>query len=168
MKAITLTQPWATLVAYGEKRIETRSWTTRHRGELAIHAAKGLGPIGGMAGLVAVIEQDPFASVLRSHLSGYTVEERARDLPLGVIVAVTELVDVVPTEQVWHAMKNTLEFASAERIEQEAAFGDYTPGRWAWILNNRVNLYDGIPCRGSLGLWDVPPEVEADIWETDP
>jgi activating signal cointegrator 1 len=41
MKAITLTQPWATLVAIGAKRIETRSWPTNYRGPLAIHAAKG-------------------------------------------------------------------------------------------------------------------------------
>ena len=41
MKALTLTQPWASLVAIGAKRIETRSWSTPYRGLLAIHAAKG-------------------------------------------------------------------------------------------------------------------------------
>src|ERR1700744_118543 len=41
MKALTLTQPWASLVALQEKRIETRSWLTAYRGELVIHAAKG-------------------------------------------------------------------------------------------------------------------------------
>src|SRR5690348_17556570 len=41
MKALTLTQPWASLVAIGAKRIETRSWSTSYRGPLAIHAAKG-------------------------------------------------------------------------------------------------------------------------------
>ncbi len=40
MKAITLHQPWATLVAVGAKRIETRSWATSYRGPLAIHAAR--------------------------------------------------------------------------------------------------------------------------------
>lgn len=39
MKAITLWQPWASLVATGAKIIETRSWGTRHRGPIAIHAA---------------------------------------------------------------------------------------------------------------------------------
>lgn len=38
MKAITLMQPWATLVAIGAKRLETRSWSTNYRGPLAIHA----------------------------------------------------------------------------------------------------------------------------------
>ena len=40
MKALTLTQPWATLVAIGAKTIETRGWSTSYRGPLAIHAAK--------------------------------------------------------------------------------------------------------------------------------
>ena len=40
MKALTLYQPWATLVAIGAKKIETRSWSTPYRGPLAIHAGK--------------------------------------------------------------------------------------------------------------------------------
>jgi len=50
MKALTLTQPWATLIACGAKRIETRSWATDFRGRIAIHAAKGLSPFGGKRG----------------------------------------------------------------------------------------------------------------------
>jgi hypothetical protein len=38
VKALTLHQPWASLVAAGVKMIETRSWSTRYRGPLAIHA----------------------------------------------------------------------------------------------------------------------------------
>jgi hypothetical protein len=38
MKALSLWQPWATLVSIGAKRIETRSWPTKYRGPLAIHA----------------------------------------------------------------------------------------------------------------------------------
>ena len=40
MKALSVTQPWATLIATGQKQIETRSWGTRYRGPLYIHAAK--------------------------------------------------------------------------------------------------------------------------------
>ena len=40
MRAISLWQPWASVVALGSKRIETRHWSTGHRGPLAIHAAK--------------------------------------------------------------------------------------------------------------------------------
>ncbi|TRU31740.1 MAG: ASCH domain-containing protein [Microcystis aeruginosa Ma_QC_B_20070730_S2] len=40
MKAISLWQPWASLVANGLKLYETRGWPTKYRGVLAIHAAK--------------------------------------------------------------------------------------------------------------------------------
>ncbi len=38
MKALSLWQPWASLIALGVKTIETRSWATNYRGPLAIHA----------------------------------------------------------------------------------------------------------------------------------
>lgn len=40
MQVITIRQPWATLIALGEKEYETRSWQTKYRGKLAIHAGK--------------------------------------------------------------------------------------------------------------------------------
>ena len=42
MKVITLKQPWATLIAEGYKKYEFRSWKTNYRGELYIHAGKGI------------------------------------------------------------------------------------------------------------------------------
>lgn len=45
MKAISLWQPWATLISTGDKTWETRSWATTYRGPLAIHAAKKFGPL---------------------------------------------------------------------------------------------------------------------------
>lgn len=41
MKALTVRQPWADLIITGRKSIEVRSWPTRYRGPMAIHAAKG-------------------------------------------------------------------------------------------------------------------------------
>ena len=42
MKVITLKQPWATLISEGYKVYEFRSWKTNYRGELYIHAGKGI------------------------------------------------------------------------------------------------------------------------------
>ena len=42
MKVITLKQPWATLVAEGLKKYEFRSWKFNYRGEILIHAGKGV------------------------------------------------------------------------------------------------------------------------------
>ena len=41
MKAISLLQPWASLVVMGAKTIETRGWGTKYRGPILIHASKG-------------------------------------------------------------------------------------------------------------------------------
>lgn len=39
MKALTIWQPWAGAVAAGIKKNETRSWSTKYRGQIAIHSA---------------------------------------------------------------------------------------------------------------------------------
>lgn len=42
MKVITIKQPWATLIAEGIKKYEFRTWKTKYRGEILIHAGKGI------------------------------------------------------------------------------------------------------------------------------
>lgn len=42
MKVITLKQPWASLVAYGYKKYEFRSWKLNYRGDIIIHAGLGI------------------------------------------------------------------------------------------------------------------------------
>ena len=41
MKVLTIKQPWATLIMQRDKRFEFRSWQTKYRGDLLIHAGKG-------------------------------------------------------------------------------------------------------------------------------
>ena len=139
MKTLTLTQPWATLVAIGAKRIETRSWSTAYRGPLAIHAAKGF-PKWAREFTV-----DPICyEAVRKHgihsPQGY---------PMGVVLATCKLV----------AVKLIVRFcADAARMlpptEPELSFGDYTPGRFAWILEDVKQFAEPIPAKGALGLWD--------------
>jgi predicted transcriptional regulator len=42
MKCLSLKQPYAELLAFGEKTIELRKWNTRFRGEFLIHASKNI------------------------------------------------------------------------------------------------------------------------------
>jgi hypothetical protein len=161
MKALTLTQPWATLVAIGAKRIETRSWRTAYRGPLAIHAAKGLASVGGMRGLMQLGLSQPFASALLT--SGFGNPGR---LPLGAIIATCTLVDCVPTDLYMTVKRGQMagEFAPLTtdeqwtvppgNISQEYTFGDYTPNRWAWLLADVQPLDTPVFCNGSLGLWE--------------
>lgn len=146
MKALTLTQPWATLVACGAKRWETRSWGTGFRGLLAIHAGKGF-PRDARE----LCSESPFHEALER--AGF---EPARDLPTGAVVAVARLVSVRPT----------LPQLVAELGEQELAFGNYAPGRAMWLLEDVVELPVPIPCRGALSIWDLPVDVEAEAHRT--
>lgn len=148
MKVITLTRPWATLVAFGEKMIETRSWSTRYRGPLAIHAASGVSGIGGIRRYRRICGGEPFQSVLCKHmdkLMNYGHDyNAAQDIlqPFGAIMAVCELFEVVSTD------------VNLGITDQEKAFGDYSPGRFAWILRNVQRFEKPIPAKGKLGLWD--------------
>jgi hypothetical protein len=54
VKALSVKNPWAAMIADGRKTIETRTWPTRHRGEILIVASKrGGGPNAGHAVCVA-------------------------------------------------------------------------------------------------------------------
>jgi activating signal cointegrator 1 len=155
MKGLTLTQPWATLIALGAKRIETRSWQTSYRGELAIHAGKGLGEFGSEAELWIRCLTDPFRAVLTA--GGYA---NPGQLPRGKIVAVVDLGDCVPTVGDGHIECRGL----PDRVSaQERAFGNYARGRFGWLLDALKTLPEPVPCRGAQGLWNVPAEVQAQI-----
>ena len=66
MRTLSVRQPWASLIAFGEKTIEVRSWSTSFRGRLLIHA------------------------------SGKDIVEDGITLPAGYAVATVEVVEVRP------------------------------------------------------------------------
>ncbi len=133
MKAISLIQPWATAIMIGNKSVETRSWKTSFVGRVAIHASKG------------------FPKWARD----FAETERALGrlpgrLPFGAIIGFGTIV----------SMKETIVVAplitAIERL-----YGDYAPGRWCWMLSDIDPLPDDkiIPCKGKLGLWEVPADL---------
>lgn len=130
MKTITLTQPWASLVATGAKQIETRSWNTGYRGPLAIHAAKGI-PRSAYE----------WAFDMAGILTKRGIDWKLEALPRGMVLATCRLVDVVPTTSVQPSLVEDL-------------FGDFSPGRFAWLLADVQPLAVPILARGSLGLWE--------------
>lgn len=158
MKALTLTQPYATLVAFRDKLIETRSWATKYRGPLAIHAGAGLGPVGNRRGLVRLLRGSHFETAL-GPIYGYGVMSIDK-MPRGAIVATCELVDCVPSETIMAAFGayGPEDQSGGRRLwpltDQELAFGDYSPGRYAWLLADVKPLATPIPAKGALGLWD--------------
>lgn len=133
LKALSLTQPWATAVAVGVKQWETRSWPTGFRGEVAIHAAKG------MPKWAKDFAQD-------EQCSGRLPLE----MPRGAIIALADLTECCQTETM-------LKFLAPQEIE----FGDFGEGRFCYRLQNVRPLPTPITAKGALGFWLVPEEVEA-------
>ncbi|WP_187414102.1 ASCH domain-containing protein [Nonomuraea sp. PA05] len=84
MKALTVYQPWAWAIAFGDKDVENRTRGTRHRGELAIHAGKPWDEYGAA---------DPRIIAAAGQLAGPLLRDDRFEF--GSIVAVAELVDVV-------------------------------------------------------------------------
>jgi hypothetical protein len=130
IRILTLTQPWATLMALGLKTIETRSWGTAYRGDVAIHAAKGWDKTA-----------EAFANKL--HFDG-VIED---DLPFGQVLCVVNLLDTHLTEyrMVWPS-----EWRTQSIVEQ--LYGDYSAGRWAWTTDNLRVLTEPLPWKGAQGL----------------
>lgn len=142
MKAISLLQPWASLVVLGAKEYETRSWKTKHRGKLLIHASARM-----MREHIVLCRQPLFPLFV----------PEPEKLPLGAIVGMVELVSVHHTEDVLQHISG-----------QEIAFGDYGPGRYAWKLENPVLFETPIPCAGALSIWDsVEPVARAGTASVD-
>jgi activating signal cointegrator 1 len=157
MKTLSLSQPWATLVVLGIKRLETRSWQTSYRGPLVIHASKKL---PGAAH--ALCRREPVLSLLRN--AGI---DSSLSLPLGAVVGVVELLDCVRVEEMDLDALPATELAPARL---ELALGDFSPGRWVWRLGESIRLGKPIPSSGQLGVFELPldPAVFAPSRTTNP
>lgn len=144
MKAITIIQPWATLIALGEKQFETRSWFTKHRGELAIHAGKKIDR--------EVCEVPEIKTALKRH--GYTADS----LPIGAIVAIgnlTECWSIGTDYQSGMSLLYNGTDGQDKRVSlKEEKFGFYYPGRYAWEMSDVNRLPEPIPAKGQQGLWN--------------
>lgn len=170
MKALTLTQPWASLVAIGAKQIETRSWSIKYRGPLAIHAARHFPRIAQDFTYEKIARDCLLASsmgllVHKTFYSGGGIHRLDTQLPRGSVLATCNLLDCLPMES-----RGCLAGVFADYPEldtaQERAFGDFSPGRWAWVLEDVHMFPKPIPAKGALGLWEWtehPGECASDL-----
>jgi hypothetical protein len=146
LRVLTITQPHASLVAVGAKRIETRGWSTRWRGQLAIAAGASLPPFVQRLG-----GADPISMALaRGGIHA------VHDLPLGRVLAVVDVLDVISTTDV---RMDRLLLAN----EFEARFGDYSSGRFGWHLGGLLPLAEPVPVRGRQRIWFAPDDVAAAV-----
>lgn len=137
MQVLSVMQPWATLLALGFKRLETRTWQTRHRGALAIHAARRRMteplPLGWRPKMIAAQH--------RLGLEGWP------DLfPRGAILGVVDLLDCLRVE----------ELPPGEPDAIERMLGDFAPGHWVWRIGAARPLTLPVLVRGQQGVFYAP------------
>lgn len=126
MKVLSLRQPWASLIKYNIKKIETRSWYTKYRGELYIHASK--------------------TKVISKHVEHLEHLLNGIEIEYGCIIAKCKLVDCIYMDEAF------LELIKNNEIEYLC--GEYSIGRYAWILEDIEPLVKPIYGNGKLGIWN--------------
>lgn len=153
MKALTLYQPYASLIACGVKTIETRSWYTSYRGPLAIHAAKTV-PEAWRDDFDFLFER--YKDELRRVADLYLLEDGSFDLrlPVGGIVALAELKQCLPTDDTHDDLGYLFDDGESVRVpDNDLLTGNYAVGRFGWMLANVRALEFPILCKGKQGLW---------------
>lgn len=150
MRALTLWQPWASLVTVGAKRWETRRWGTAYRGPILIHAAARIPPRS------AYQPDEPAeipSAVVEAMIEALGVAD-FEELPRGAILAAGFMDDCRIVESEYHAgMLVSCAHESRSAMEREALFGDWTPGRFVWHMGHVRRLGAPVPARGARGLW---------------
>ncbi len=149
-----MTQPWATLVAIGANVIETRDWPTKYRGQFVIHAAKGFPPDAQ-----ALCRKRPFRGALA--IGGYA---SADELPRGAVVALVNLKSLLvcgpsTLKEIRSRSKR------GELPRHEADFGDFSDGRYGFVLDDVCRVEPPVPAQGMLGFWELPLDVEGLVSE---
>jgi activating signal cointegrator 1 len=166
MKALTLTQPWASAVALGSKRIETRSWRTKYRGQIAIHAGRAM----TLDASFSVGCSWTWCGALRG--AGLRMGNGVMPhevLPFGCIIAVATIVDCRLTDSFTQAELDARRMPDGETIDAyswtERMMGDFSLGRFGFVLSGIQLIDQPIHCKGALGLWNLPPLTEQMLLE---
>lgn len=156
MKALSLHQPWAQLIALGWKHLETRSWSTRYRGPIAICAAKTTASIDQALTLA------PRAGFPVSALPPFT---DYRTWSLGKVVAVATLTDCFRVVRHGLSARGSRAIVTGDGRailvrEADLVLGDLSPGRFGWRLEDVRALPVPISVRGRQGLWTLDESTE--------
>lgn len=133
MKVLSITEPMATLICLGKKRIETRSWKTNYRGKLYIHAS-----------LTKIRTEWKNNNNLMNLLDN-------NDLNYGKIICKCDLVDCIYMDEDF--------INKIKKDEQEYLCGIYELGRYAWVLDNIEILGTPIDIKGHLGIWNYGDDI---------
>lgn len=143
MKTITIKQPWASLICEGIKDIENRTWPTKFRGRVLIHASANTAKFTDL--LAVRSELYIYSCSLRDN------HEEFKKYPHSAIIGSVEIIDCV--------------------LNHESAWAEHTAKKWKkngefldeievpvynWVLTNPIIFPEPIPAKGKLSFWDYP------------
>lgn len=136
LTCLTISQPYASLIASGETWVENRSWMTPYRGPLGIHAGQGT------------------QYLTRSEMQNYPTKQIVAVAYMAGCINLKRAVDNVTSELV---ILKQLGITRGELLMHE-----HTEGPWCWILQ-RVRPCVPVPFSGSQGLWLLrnPPATQS-------
>lgn len=130
MKVITIKQPFASLIAEGYKEYEFRTWRTKYRGEILIHAGKGI---------------DKKAMKKFEHLN--------LEYPTGCIIAKVKLTDCIYIDDEMRKIlkeKNELVYSGVIKHPEWEGYG---------FKIEDVEKIEEIKINGKLSLWDYDGKI---------
>lgn len=134
-RALSIQQPWAWAITDLDKRVENRSKPTSFRGEVFIHASAKARPLR----YLDCLTDAEMIVASDAHMDD--------QMPLGAIVGVMQITDCIC------AASGTAKDSGDRWLE----------GPWAYVLENVIKLPRPVPCKGALGFWRVPADVEAEV-----
>lgn len=125
VKALTIQQPYASLIADGEKWVENRTWTNIYRGQLMIHAGKK---------------------------SRYITPKQLVNYTTGAILAVATLVDILHINTIRRLAKNEPDLEFDGFFIRDIVEHEHTEGPYCWLLKD-VEKIEPVECFGKQSLW---------------
>lgn len=145
MKALSIKQPWTSLIAHGIKDIENRTWRTNFRGKIYVHAS------GSPAKEPYKIFTDEQASIFIESDLDFNMLESYKHT--SQIIGEVEIIDcVINHSSIWAEQTPIKGYT----IEGEPLY-EHKP-IWNWVLANPV-LYEKpiINVKGKLSFWEFTP-----------
>lgn len=163
MKTITVKQPWASLIVEGIKDVENRTWPTKFRGRVLIHASskswdwyRFINYMTSMGALGVFT-----AKWTRKWLSNLTT---------GAIIGSVEIVDcVIDHKSIWAEKSfdkpkiedyvcNENDCGNMELFKYNLDLWKRSKPIYNWVLSNPIKFDNPIPAKGKLSFWEFADE----------
>jgi activating signal cointegrator 1 len=163
MKCISLWQPWASLLANGKKKAETRHWPIHYRGPMLIHAAKKW---SGELNEVCHTKRfkTPLCEIFGSEHKESAFPAWGKILPFGAIIGRVNVVSCISTNDI-HFAEEDCDYCRIgmqggwQFPKREEGFGDYSCDRLAWLCSDFTPFAEPLRYTGNQGLFDVPDHL---------